>query len=74
MAETMHWVLAEQAAVDPDKHYLVKSNGGEWRDFDLAVMGGMLVEYRLRPQYVRGRPVWIAEITDPFTSPTESQP
>jgi hypothetical protein len=63
--ETMNWEKAETAEIDPKSFYLVKDNGGEWRDFDLSILKGPIVKYRMRPEIVRGRPVWISKITDP---------
>lgn len=61
----MHWEKAEEAVIDPDAYYVVQDNGGEWRDFDLCVIRGLMVERRLRPEHVRGRPQWVAKITNP---------
>lgn len=62
----MIWEKAESANIDLGAFYLVKDNGGEWRDFDLSILKGPIVTYRLRPEIVRGRPVWIAKITNPM--------
>lgn len=61
----MKWIKAELSNVDVDAYYLVKTNGEEWRDFDLCILRGYLVARKLDPDYVRGRPVWIAKITIP---------
>lgn len=61
----MIWEKAEGADIDPNSFYLVKDNGEEWRDFDLSILKGPVVTYRLRPEIVRARPVWIAKITNP---------
>lgn len=63
---TMQWEFAAEAsAVDDAAHYLVKTNGGEWRDPDLRVMKGYEVRRKLEVGFVRGRPVLIARIIDP---------
>ena len=61
----MNWERAETATIDPTCHYLVQHNGHEWRDFDLMIMPGMMVQRRLEPSYVRGRPEWVAKIVRP---------
>lgn len=61
------WHRADEAEIDEKADYLVLTNGGEWRDADLFVWYGMMVQRRLVPTYVRGRPVWIAKITRPET-------
>ena len=65
MPEPMHWEDATKAEIDPKAYYFVQHNGGEWRDFDLGVISGTLVKIRLEPDYVRGRPIWVAKITRP---------
>ena len=62
----MIWEKAEKTDIDPDAHYLVQDNGHEWRDFDLSIMIGRMVIHKLQPNYVRGRPEWIAKITRPI--------
>lgn len=69
----MPWERAETASVDANAFYLVKDNGGEWRDFDLHIMRGTMVNHKLAPQYVRGRPEWIAKVNAPAVSSTESK-
>lgn len=61
----MKWERADEAGIDPGAHYLVKTNGGEWRDFDLALLSGWQVQRYMEPDYVRGRPEWIARINAP---------
>lgn len=61
----MKWEKAEHVNIDDEAYYVVQTNGGEWRDFDLFVLRGALVNYRLNPDYVRGRPVWICKIIRP---------
>jgi len=65
MPEPMQWVDATKAKIEADAYYVVQHNGGEWRDFDLGVIKGVLVQRRLEPDYVRGRPIWVAKITNP---------
>lgn len=67
LKEAMAWMPAALSNIDLDAYYLVKDNGGEWRDFDLHVMHGRMVAHRLNPDYVRGRPQWVAKITRPAT-------
>ncbi len=61
----MNWERAETAEIDFNAFYLVKDNGGEWRDFDLHVMRGQMVNHKLAPNYIRGRPEWVAKIIQP---------
>lgn len=61
----MQWKKAELVNIDLDAYYVVKDNGGEWRDFDLCILRGIMVAKRLDPEHVRGRPEWIAKITRP---------
>lgn len=63
---TMHWEDATTATIDPHAYYIVQHNGHEWRDFDLGVISGRLVQLRLAPDYVRGRPEWVAKIVRPL--------
>jgi hypothetical protein len=64
---TMQWERAEEALIDLSSYYVVQTNGGKWRDFDLSVWHGRVVRARMVPEYVRGRPVWIAKIVRPET-------
>lgn len=64
----MNWEDATKASIDTESYYVVQTNGAEWRDFDLAIMPGKIVQFRLEPRYVRGRPVWISKITPPSIS------
>jgi hypothetical protein len=61
----MNWERAETAEIDTKSHYVVQHNGHEWRDFDLMIMPGIMVKRRLEPEYVRGRPEWVAKIVRP---------
>lgn len=65
MTTAMVWEKANVQAIDPDAYYVVQHNGHEWRDFDLAILSGRIVAARLGPDYVRGRPEWIAKIVRP---------
>lgn len=62
---TTRWEFAPEAKIDEDAYYLVKTNGGEWRDPDLRTMKGYEIARKLEPGYIRGRPVLIARIIDP---------
>lgn len=70
---TMTWERADEAVIDTDAYYVVQHNGHEWRDFDLAVLSGVMVKYRLMPPYVRGRPEWVAKIVRPTLSPHQQE-
>lgn len=59
------WEAPHPLRVDDTAHYLVKTNGGEWRDPDLFLWRGYHVRERLKESYVRGRPVLIAKVADP---------
>jgi hypothetical protein len=63
----MNWERAETAEIDFRAFYLVKDNGGEWRDFDLHIMRGQMVNHKLAPNYIRGRPEWICKIIAPVS-------
>lgn len=65
MGEAMTWERATDAVIDPDAYYVVQHNGHEWRDFDLAILRGTMVQFRLKPTYERGRPEWVAKINRP---------
>lgn len=65
----MHWEPATEEAVNLSpfgQKFLVKTNGGEWRDTDLHVMGSFEIKMKLSRTYVRGRPLYMARITDPL--------
>ena len=62
---TAQWQRPNAPNILEDVHYLVKTNGGEWRDPDLRVMKGYEVLQKIKPGYVRGRPILIAKIMDP---------
>ncbi len=62
---SMDWESAETARIDDNAFYVVQDNGSEWRDHDLSVQKGYLVRRKLEPDYVRGRPEWIAKIVPP---------
>ncbi len=62
---TTRWEFAPEAKIDESAYYLVKTNGGEWRDPDLRTMKGYEIARKLEPGYVRGRPVLIARVLDP---------
>jgi hypothetical protein len=68
MTTTMQWERAEEAQIDPRSFYVVQTNGGEWRDLDLYVLKGAIVQSHLKPEHVRGRPVWVAKIIRPEAS------
>lgn len=61
----MTWERADQATIDNSADYLVQTNGNEWRDQDRFVWPGIRVRHMMRPEIVRGRPVWIAKVTEP---------
>lgn len=71
-APPMNWERADEAEIDPHAYYVVQTNAGEWRDFDLVVLSGLMVQKKLEPSYVRGRPVWVAKITRPVSDTTTS--
>lgn len=66
---SMQWEPAASAIIDPDAFYLVHDNGQEWRDFYLHILRGSTVAHRLNPEYIRGRPEWIAKIVQPIAPP-----
>jgi hypothetical protein len=70
----MPWEPAETAQIDFNAYYVVKNNGDEWRDFDLCILRGQMVQHKLAPNYVRGRPEWIAKIDRPAAAPLERCP
>lgn len=62
----INWTKVQEGTeIDEHSHYLVQDNGSEWRDWDLHLLSGFIVKRRLTPEYVRGRPVWIAKINRP---------
>ncbi len=62
------WAKPEDCAIDDLAYYLVKTNGGEWRDPDLRLMKGYEVRRKSEVSYIRGRPVLIARVNDPKLS------
>ena len=62
---TTEWFEPTLGNINDDAWYLVQTNGMEWRDHDLHVWRGIMVAIKLRPDYVRGRPVRIAHINLP---------
>lgn len=63
--KAMKWMKAEGAVLEDGAEYLVKTNAGEWGDRDHEIMRPAMIRFRMSPHYVRGRPVWVARITDP---------
>lgn len=60
MTATMTWHPADRAQVDRDARYLVKANDGI-----TETMTGSTLYSRLRPEFLHGRPVFAAVITEP---------
>lgn len=54
--------------VKNDRYYIVKTDGAGGRDFDLQLLKGYVVQAQLDHTFVRGRPLWAAEITDPASA------
>lgn len=61
----MRWIAAADAKPKIGEYYVVKTNGGEWRDCDLMIMPAPLLRNYMRPEIVRGRPLFVALVTDP---------
>lgn len=61
----MVWEPATAAEIDRQAYYLVKTNAFEWGDREWEVMRGSMVNFKLAPHYVRGRPLYVSRITDP---------
>lgn len=60
------WDHADDVEIDDRKQYLVITNAREWGDPDLVqAHKGAWVRHMMRPEMVRGRPVWLAEIIPP---------
>lgn len=64
---TMRWQRAEDVIPEWGAMYLVKTNAGEWRDNDLYFWPAPLLERAMKPEIVRGRPIWVAKVTDPIS-------
>ena len=62
---TTPWDRPENVEIDDDALYLVRTNGGEWRDADTFVWRGIHVRKRLGTNFMRGRPEWIARVFEP---------
>jgi hypothetical protein len=62
----MNWVKAEGFKPKSGKFYVVWTNGQEWRDQHIFVWHAMRLEHYLRPEIVRDKPLWVAEVTDPM--------
>lgn len=61
----MHWIKAEEVKIENGNYYLVRTNGREYGDHDLHLWPAPLLERHMRPEIVRGRPVWVALVTEP---------
>lgn len=61
----MMWEPVATAQIDRSAYYLVKTNAFEWGDREWEVMSGSMVESKLAPHYIRGRPLFVSRITDP---------
>lgn len=60
------WNHADDVETDDMKEYLVITNARDWGDADyVKVMRGAFVRHLMRPEMIRGRPVWVAEIVMP---------
>jgi len=61
------WEPADSVVIDEydGADWLVKTNGDEWRDVSLRVMRSWQLRHELRPEVVRGRPIWVARIKTP---------
>ena len=60
------WDRADDVQIDDGKQYLVITNARDWGDPDIVqAMMGRWVRHISRPEMVRGRPVWLAEIVPP---------
>jgi hypothetical protein len=68
MDASTEWTTPVLAEIDDRADYLVKTNGGEWRDPDLHMWAGYRVKHMLGDNIVRGRPVLIARVIDPGLS------
>lgn len=51
--------------IDDGSHYLVKTNGEEWRESSLYVWPGIMLRKIIEQERVRQRPVRVALINDP---------
>lgn len=65
MFAATEWKRPEEVEIDDRQEYIVHTNGGEWRDPDLRLMPGLMVKHFLKPQIVRGRPMWLAAVNPP---------
>ncbi len=61
----MEWRSAGGVVPEVGKFYLVHTDGAEWGDSHTQLWPAPMLEHALRPQVVRGRPLWVAEVTDP---------
>jgi hypothetical protein len=61
----MNWVKAEGFKPEYGKWYVVWTNGQEWHDHHIHLYPGTMLAHYLKPDMVRGRPLWVAEVTDP---------
>lgn len=61
----MLWQDARVVEPDDRKWYLVITNGAQDRENDKFVWPGLMLRHALEPQIIRGRPLWVAEITEP---------
>jgi hypothetical protein len=61
----MNWVKAEGFEPEYGKWYVVWTNGQEWHDPHIYIYPAILLDHYLKPDMVRGKPLWVAEVTDP---------
>lgn len=65
MSKAMQWKRAETVTQDDKGHYLVSTNANEWGDWNLEIMAAFRILQMLQPIIRRGRPIWVAKITNP---------
>lgn len=66
---TMDWKRPNEIKPEIGRQYVVITNGWEWRDVYIRTMTGYELLDRMRLEIVRGRPEWIAMITNPIGAP-----
>jgi len=61
----MKWIAAEDARPKDGEMYVVKTNGADWSDCDLFIWPAPLLRAYMKPEIVRGRPLFVALVTNP---------
>ena len=65
MSHKIPWRKPKDVEIQIGKMYLVWTNGQEWRDNHIHLWPAPMVSHNLKPEIIRGKILWIAEVTEP---------